>query len=306
VIQEITRQLLENVGIDVTLARNGLEALEQIEERTYDLVLMDVQMPVMDGLEAARRIRERKGGGGIPIVAMTANVFKENIRECLAAGMDDHLAKPIEPEKLYHTILKWLKQGRVTRPSAAAVLAESVKAEDPEELTSLEALEGLDVAVGIGLTGGRPQAYVKLLKKFLEQQQDTGELLRREAGEEDPSRLFQRIHSLKGTTGSLGMGHLYALCLESEASCTAEEESQACLEKVTELASSLDEMSGQLEKFLETGAFRKQAVILDDRELAVICNDLREKLVAYDTRAIDIFEGFKSRLGEMEGWTRDW
>ncbi len=76
---------------------------------------------------------------------------------------------------------------------------------------------------------------------------------------------------------------------------------KACLEKVTELASSLDEMTGQLEKFLETGAFRKQAGILDDRELAVICNDLREKLVAYDTRSIDIFEGFKSRLGEMEG-----
>jgi hypothetical protein len=97
------------------------------------------------------------------------------------------------------------------------------------------------------------------------------------------------------------MGHLYALCLESEAVCTTEEERKACLEKVTELASSLDEMTGQLERFLETGASRKKTGILDDRELTVVYNDLGEKLVAYDTLAIEIFEGFKNRLGEMEG-----
>ena len=108
--QEVARELLESVGLVVDVAENGAEAVDRVRAESYDLIFMDLQMPVMGGIEATRKIREMPQGRGTPILAMTANAFPEDRRECLNAGMNDHVAKPVEVRELYAALARWITE----------------------------------------------------------------------------------------------------------------------------------------------------------------------------------------------------
>jgi CheY-like chemotaxis protein len=106
--QEVSRGLLEDVGLAVDLAEDGVQAVELAKQNRYALILMDMQMPHLNGVDATRAIRALPGYAETPILAMTANAFDEDRRVCIDAGMNDHIGKPVNPEKLFETLLKWL------------------------------------------------------------------------------------------------------------------------------------------------------------------------------------------------------
>jgi len=195
--QEVAKALLEEAGLRVVIADDGTQAVQHALAGGVDLVLMDMQMPGMDGLAATRAIRTRLGPG-LPIIAMTANAFDEDRQACTEAGMDDHLAKPVNPERLYQLLLQRLAP-RAGVPATAA----RVPATD-DALAALERIEGLDVATALRNLGGQTAWVVRILRRFADQYRDGALALRAPADAMHRPTLAAACHSLRGACASIG------------------------------------------------------------------------------------------------------
>ncbi|MDD1622583.1 MAG: response regulator [Methylococcaceae bacterium] len=199
--QQVAREFLVKGGLEVTVANNGQEALEWLRKAGFDAVLMDLHMPVMDGLEATRKIRQSEIGQELPIIAMTAAAMAQDREACAAAGMNDHIAKPVEPQELAETLAKWIA------PKTDAAISEepAETCPDAKALAELEnRLPGVSVRAGLARLGGNVALYRRLLLAFAEQHGETATLLRQLNVDDNPERLFFVAHGLKGEAGNLG------------------------------------------------------------------------------------------------------
>ncbi len=199
----------------VTTADDGAAALEQITTAPgeFDLVLMDMQMPVMDGLTATQKIRALEGGKAFPIIAMTANAFDEDRQHCIDAGMSDVLTKPIRPELFQQTLLQWLslrKEGG-ERGTEAIDEPEEEKASPIPPMDGvgleeqLQQLPGIDLKQGLGALRGDAKRYLQLLQQFIRLHRDDFQTIRELCRRGDVDRSQRLLHTLKGGGGTLGM-----------------------------------------------------------------------------------------------------
>ncbi len=204
--QEVALDLLRDAGLTADLAADGTEALARARETRYDLILMDMQMPVLDGLEATRLIRELPGYGATPILALTANAFGDDRARCLAAGMNDHLGKPVEPASLYAALVKWLgRTPDAPAPPPATPSAAPVGAPAGSTLSArLAAIPGLDGATALHHVGGREERLVRALRVFDETSREAPATLRELLAAGDTEGARRLAHGLKGAAATLG------------------------------------------------------------------------------------------------------
>ena len=200
--REVALAFLADAGLETDVACNGQEALEQVQHQSYDLVLMDMQMPVMDGLTATRAIRALPGFDAMPIVAMTANAMVSDRERCLAAGMNDHIAKPIDPRLLVSKLLQWIPT-KLNRSQSSAS-DRKVRPQDSEDGTDFRHIAGLDTAKGLKRAGQREALYRNLLALFLDGQSQVVDHLNQAIEKGDWPSAETLAHTLKGVSSQIG------------------------------------------------------------------------------------------------------
>jgi len=206
--QVVATEFLKSYGAAVVVASDGAQALEHARTQSFDLILMDLHMPVMDGIETTRRIRALPGGQTTPIVAMTAAVMSEDRIHCEAAGMVDFVAKPVDPDDLVRAMRRWLPNIHAGRERAAVPYTPT--AADSVHAASLFALEldGFDPANALRRMRGNEERLCQLLRAFRLQQADTLAPLRHALAAGDRHGALHQLHSVKGVAGTLGLTRL--------------------------------------------------------------------------------------------------
>lgn len=271
--QEVASALLQEAGLQVDVAGDGQQAiarLQAVEDGHYQLVLMDMQMPVLDGLAATRLLRAQTRFATLPIVAMTANALDGDRQACLAAGMNDHLSKPIEPTTLWSTLMRWLPDSHDGMRSARRAAELDLQ------------LPGVDVAAGLRRVLGKRELYLELLGKFASAQADFPAQLRRALADGDYARGERLAHTFKGLAGSIGATALQAQAAELERMLASGGETFETL---------LGEVEQQLQALLAAIAMSlprapcKAAQGIDQERLRTVCLQLAQLLHDDDSRS---------------------
>ncbi|NET28553.1 response regulator [Okeania sp. SIO1I7] len=219
--QQIARELLIGAGASIDTANNGLEALAAVQHNHYDAVLMDIQMPDMDGLEATRRIRalgqldcpESQRFADLTVIAMTAHAMIGDRDLSLQAGMNDHITKPIDPNHVFQTLNRWLKppNEEIDGNTTAQLTVPDAISSSPLALAAEESLvlAGVDVEAGVHRIGGNINAYRHILWQFREQNQNTLANIQATITATDYTTARNQVHTIKGTAGNIGAKDLF-------------------------------------------------------------------------------------------------
>jgi polar amino acid transport system substrate-binding protein len=295
--QQVAEELLTQAGLKVTIANNGREALEMLNSKdVYEAVLMDMQMPEMDGYEATRAIRQNLEFAELPIIAMTANVMAGDREKCIEAGMNDHVAKPIEPDKLFKTLVQWIapRESEATRAEFEPSEKKIVEDKLPESLA------GIDIEEGLRRVGGNRKLYRKLLVEFFQDHREDVHAIRKALDQDDLETAQRMAHTIKGVSGSIGAADLQRDAASLE---TAFKGGQQDL--YTELLSRLENTLAPVMQGLEilsvTDVTGESATLdggpIDVESILPLLDELQMLLEEMDPEAEDKVAGLKAQLG---------
>jgi PAS domain S-box-containing protein len=286
--REVATELLKEAGCKVDVADDGDMAVAMVRQNVYDLILMDVHMPVMDGLAAARAIRALPQHAEIPIVALTASAFNEDRRSCLEAGMNDYIAKPVDPDALFATLLKWLPKRTSAANAASMAAAPSALAAQP-----LPQIAGLDLATGLATVRGRAATYRRLLHLYADTHRNDMATLRDCIGSGDFDGAIRVAHSLKSASGMMGALRVQALATQLEQSLHGERDAAAIESRVAAVAAELEPLAAAIDAALQDEPTPAEPATGQDQSLV----DRLETLLSNDD--IDANQAFRDALPQL-------
>jgi|UPI0006800476 PAS domain S-box-containing protein len=288
--QQVALELLQSFGLLVLVAEDGRAALRRLQESAFDLVLMDVQMPLMDGYETTRQIRQQPELQQLPVIAMTAHAMSGDREKCLDAGMSDYLSKPIDPAKLLATLRHWLGE---------QLLSEAEVVDLPQDQAAFpDAVPGVDLNWGMQRVGGNRVLYLKLLKEFISHHADSCEHLKVLLQQLEMGDAMRLVHTLHGVAGNIGARQLEQSAgkLESAMRQAREDELPSLIEDFCRQAEVVFAGLGQLmqqERASHREVFGLPQVsepALTDAELRSLLVTLKEQFTSGDADARESVE----------------
>ncbi|MEY4099407.1 MAG: Signal transduction histidine-protein kinase BarA, partial [Pseudomonadota bacterium] len=282
--QEVATELLRDAGFIVDVADNGEIAVQKVQQANFDLVLMDMQMPVMDGLTATREIRKSPAFASLPIIAMTANVQDSDRQRCTDAGMNDHLAKPIDPDLLWQTLLRWIKpNARVQDQSAHDGTSQGAQG----QVILPEQIAGLDIETGLRRVLGKKTLYLSMLRRFVAGQKSVVAGLLSALMVDDLQTAERLAHTTKSTAGSIGALEIQSLAAEIEHGLSRGESRAVLITRIHALEAPLAALMNALEHALPDESAHA-TVAVDPVKLREVCDRLASLLAYDDASAVDV------------------
>ncbi|MBF0159693.1 MAG: CHASE domain-containing protein [Magnetococcales bacterium] len=243
--QQVAQELLQRAGIQVTIAGDGQQALNCLAQQTFDGVLMDMQMPVMDGLTATRRIRQQARWAELPIIAMTANAMDQDREACLSVGMQAHIAKPIRVEEMFATLVQWI------RPTARSGVADHQQpCPTQDEAAELPEMAGINSHLGLQHVDHRRSLYWDLLAKFNQRQSRAAAAIRTALEQQEWDTAERLSHTLKGLAATIGAEQLQQLAKQLEGAIHRADAPADCFQLLEQVAGELGRVCHSIEQAL--------------------------------------------------------
>ncbi|MBF0226105.1 MAG: response regulator [Desulfobacterales bacterium] len=235
--QEVACEILKDAGIQVNIANNGKEAIDKVKLNIYDAVLMDMQMPEMDGYEATKLIREwetEEKNERVPIIAMTAHAMKGDREKCLNAGMDDYLTKPIDPDILIKILDRWIKNKATKKVESNQA---NNKTYDHKNMKS----DPINIEAGIKRVAGNQKLFFKLLKEFYSSYINLVDNVKKHLTKNELEKARILIHTIKGVSGNLSADRLHNISKELEL-CIKEKKLKDISNKISKFESEMNQL----------------------------------------------------------------
>jgi two-component system sensor histidine kinase/response regulator len=306
--QQIASELLTDAGFKVDVAENGQKSIEMLDKRAYDIVLMDMQMPVMDGVTATREIRRDERFKDLPILAMTANVMDTDIEKCRAAGMWDHIGKPIDPDELFGKLVKWMKPRKMeeVRETAETPPVETQKETKKEEAKpapqdDLPEIPGLDTGLGLKRVMGKKAFYLEMLKKYIDNQGEAPVQIRQSLDAGDFATAERLAHTAKGVSGNIGATQVQALAATLEKAIREKMPREEIGEALEAFAMAHGKLVTPLKEAFPAAAVVKEVAPVDAAKAAEVFEKMREFLANDDSEAGDYLDAEIAALRSILG-----
>jgi two-component system, sensor histidine kinase and response regulator len=298
--QQVASELLQSAGATVAIANHGGEAIDALfngpQPPPYDVVLMDLQMPEVDGITATMRIRGDSRFSKLPILAMTAHALIEERQRCLDAGMNDHITKPIDPDALFATLLRWTPSRSPATPTSR--IQPPASAPDHDDIPDID---GIDISNGLKRVAGNKRLYRDLLIQFATKQSDSNERIKSALHTGD-TKLAERIaHTVKGVAGNIGIIKVHSCAEKLERSIREHQSDVTAL--LYEFAEALQQFSKRIRDAISPAALQSATSTSDfnPENAALAVSTLRGLLESSDAAAAEAYDTAVQSLGMKVG-----